>query len=285
MSLASRRTFLKTAGAAAAVAAGAGKLSAKPFHLPLGLELYSVRAMLPTDLDGTLAKVRAAGYLEVEAAQYYSYSAARWRKAFDDAGVKCISGHWVLQDMLDKPEEHIEFAHRLGMKYLVSPAAAHRKAGVKGPLNLDDWRYSAEKMNVVGEKVKSAGLIYCYHNHNPEFGKEDGVMFYDELLRLTDPKLVSFELDCGWVASAGIDPAVYLSKSPERFPLLHVKDMVKGDNGEYHSCILGKGVVNYRPILRAATGSKHYYIEQEEFDRDIMESLRQDVEYMRKLDL
>ena len=284
MTHASRRTFLKTATAAAALAATT-KLEAKPFPLPIGLELYSVRSMLPTDLDGTLAKVRAAGYLEVETAQYYTYSAKQWRAAFDKAGLKCPSGHWVLQDMIDSPDEHIEFAHTLGMKYLVSPAAAHRAKGAKGPLKLDDWRYSAEKMNSVGEKVKSAGLTFCYHNHNPEFGKEDGVMFYDELLRLTDPKLVSFELDCGWVASAGIDPAVYLKKSPHRFPLLHVKDMVKGDNGEYHSCILGTGVVDYRPILRAATGSTHYYIEQEEFDRDIMESLRMDADYMRKLNV
>ena len=51
-----------------------------------------------------------------------------------------------------------------------------------------------------------------------------------------------------------------------------------------HSAIMGRGVVDYRPILRAATGLKHYFIEQEEFDMDIIESLRLDAEYMKKLD-
>jgi sugar phosphate isomerase/epimerase len=68
-------------------------------------------------------------------------------------------------------------------------------------------------------------MTFGYHNHGPEFGSEGGVVFYDELLRLTDPKLVIFEMDCGWVFAAGRNPVDYLSKTPERFPLLHVKDM------------------------------------------------------------
>jgi sugar phosphate isomerase/epimerase len=67
--------------------------------------------------------------------------------------------------------------------------------------------------------------------------------------------------------------------------MLHVKDMVKGANGQYHSTVMGRGVVDYRPILRAATGLKHYFIEQEEFDIDPIEAIRLDADYMRKLDV
>jgi sugar phosphate isomerase/epimerase len=77
----------------------------------------------------------------------------------------------------------------------------------------------------------------------------------------------------------------YLSKTPERFPMLHVKDMAKGENGAMHSTVMGRGVIDYKPILRAATGLKHYFIEQEEFDLDAIEALKLDAEYMRKLDL
>ena len=90
-------------------------------------------------------------------------------------------------------------------------------------------------------------------------------------------------MDCGWVFAAGRNPVDYLSKTPERFPLLHVKDMVRGVDGTFHSTVMGRGVMDYRPILRAATGLKHYFIEQEEFDMDPMEALRLDAEYMRKL--
>jgi sugar phosphate isomerase/epimerase len=92
-------------------------------------------------------------------------------------------------------------------------------------------------------------------------------------------------MDCGWVAAAGRNPVDYLGKTPERFPLLHVKDMVKGANGEFHSTVMGRGGVDYKPILRAATSLKHYYIEQEEFDMDTMEALRLDADYMKKLEL
>ena len=92
-------------------------------------------------------------------------------------------------------------------------------------------------------------------------------------------------MDCGWVHAAGRDPVEYLKKSPERFPLLHVKDVAKLPSGEFQSSILGMGTLDYKPILHAATGLKHYFIEQEEFDRDIIESLRLDADYMRKLDL
>jgi hypothetical protein len=60
---------------------------------------------------------------------------------------------------------------------------------------------------------------------------------------------------------------------------------VKGANGQFHSTVMGRGVVDYRPILCAATSLKHYYIEQEEFDIDVMEALRLDADYMKKLEL
>jgi sugar phosphate isomerase/epimerase len=130
--------------------------------------------------------------------------------------------------------------------------------------------------------VKAAGMTFGVHNHTPEFATEDGVLVYDELLKRTDPKLVIFEMDCGWVTAAGRNPVDYLSKYPHRFPLMHVKDMVREADGKYHSVVMGQGIVNYHPILRAATGLKHYFIEQEEFKGDPMTELREDADYMHK---
>ena len=286
MSFTSRRTFLKASGAAvAATCVSVGRLNAAPLRIPIGLQLYSVRELLPKDFDGTLRKVREAGYTEVEAAGYYDRTAAEFRKAMDKAGLRCVSTHHPLGVLWPRLDELIEYGHALGVDYIVSPSAMHRDPAAKGPLTLDDWRWSAGEFNRIGEKVKAAGMTFGVHNHIPEFGSEGGVVFYDELLRLTDPKLVVFEMDCGWVAATGRNPVDYLSKTPERFPLLHVKDMARGADGKFHSTVMGRGVVDYRPILRAATGLKHYFIEQEEFDMDPIKALRLDAEYMRKLDL
>ena len=274
-----------TAAVAAAAGAGSIRLAAKALGLPIGLQLYSVRELLPKDFDGTLAKVRAAGYTEVEAAGYYDRTAVDFRNAMDKAGLRCTSTHHPLALLQAHQDELIEYGHTLGLEYIICPWPRRRDPALTGELTLDDWRWVAGELNRIGEKVKAAGMIFGYHNHGPEFGSEGGVVFYDELLRLTDPKLVCFELDCGWAGAAGQKPEKYLAKSPERFPLLHVKDMVKGANGEFHSTVMGRGVVDYKPILRAATSLKHYYIEQEEFDMDIIESLRLDAEYMKKLEL
>jgi len=287
MSLTSRRTFLKASAAAAATTATARRLAAAPLSLPIGLQLYSVRNLLPKDFDGTLHQLSAAGYKEVEAAGYFNKTAAEFRHAMDQAGLRCISAHHTLVQLRSQLDELIEFGHTLGLEYIIcsSSGGVHRDPTAKGDLTLDDWRYVAGEFNRIGEKLKSAGITFGMHNHVPEFAVENGVLVYDELLRLTDPKLVVFEMDCGWVTAAGHNPVDYLSRAPERFPLLHVKDMTREADGKFHSVVMGTGVANYAPILRAATELKHYFIEQEEFVGDTMTELREDAEYMRKLDV
>jgi len=282
-----RRDFVRLGTGAAAVLASAGRLGAAPLNKPIGLQLYSVRDLLPRDFEGTLEQLSAAGYKEVEAAGYYNKSAKEFRRAMDQAGLRCISGHYTLSLLRTQLDEEIEYAHGLGLEYMIcsSSGGVHRDPKAKGEPTLDDWRYIAGEFNRVGEKLKAAGITFGVHNHTPEFAVIDGVLVYDELLRLTDPKLVVFEMDCGWVTAAGHNPVDYLTKTPERFPLLHVKDMTREPGGGYHSVVLGTGVINYAPILRAATGLKHYFIEQEEFAGDPMTELREDAAYMRKLDL
>lgn len=287
MTNASRRTFLKNTGAAAAVLAGSRLLAADPAKLPIGLQLYSVRNLLPHDFEGTLRQLYLAGYREVEAAGYYDKTAGEFRDAMDHAGLRCVSSHLTLSVLRDKLDESIAYAHTLGLDYIIcsSSGGVHRDPKAKGDLTLDDWRYVASEFNRIGEKVKAAGMTFGVHNHIPEFAVFSGVTVYDELLRLTDPKFVVFEMDCGWVTAAGHNPLDYLSKTPERFPLMHVKDMARQTDGKFHSVVLGQGIPDYAPILRAATGLKHYFIEQEEFTRDPIESLRADADYMRKLNL
>jgi sugar phosphate isomerase/epimerase len=280
----SRRTFLKTTGAVAAAAALAGtRLKAAPLKMPIGLQLYTVRDLLPKDFDGTLAKVKTAGYSVVEAAGYYHKPAKDFKAAMDKAGLRCVSTHHPMFELVPRLDEFIEYGKVLGLQFIVCPSPMRRDPKLKGELDLADWRWVAGELNKIGEKVKAAGMTFGYHNHGPEFGKQDGVVFYDELIRLTDPKLVSFEMDCGWVFAAGRNPLDYLSKMPERFPLLHVKDVEHEASGEYRSHVLGTGKMDYAPIIRAAKGLKQYFVEQEEFDIDPIEAIKQDADYMKKL--
>jgi sugar phosphate isomerase/epimerase len=287
MTISSRRSFLKASGAlAAAACVGGERLMAAPLRLPIGLQLYSVRNLLPKDFEGTLRQLAAAGYKEVEAAGYFDKTAADFGNALNKAGLKCVSTHHQLTQLKTQFDQLIEYGQALGLEYIIcSWAGVHRDPTRKGDLNLDDWRYVADQFNAIGAKVKGAGMTFGYHNHVVEFGTENGVVFFDELLKRTDPKLVVFEMDCGWVVGGGHNPVEYLSKFPERFPLLHVKDMVKEPDGKLRNVVMGKGFIDYKPIFRAATGLKHYFIEQEEFEGDPMTELREDADFMKKLDV
>ena len=288
MGLASRRTFLKATGAiAAAACVDAHPLTARTLRLPVGLELYSVRNILPKDFDGTLHQVRAAGYTVVEAAGYFDHTAPEVRKSMDAAGLRCVSAHYNLALLESQLDSIIEFAKTLGLEYVIcsSSGGMHRDSAAQGVQTLDDWRWIAGEFNRIGAKVKAAGMTLGVHNHTPEFATIDGVLVYDELLKLADPNLVIFEMDCGWVWASGHNPVDYLSKTPERFPLLHIKDMVHGADGKIHMPVLGKGNIDYAPILRAATRTKYYFVEQEQFDIDPIEELKQDAEYMQNLKL
>lgn len=281
----SRRTFLKAAGAiSAATCAGTERLFARTLSLPVGLQLYTVRELLAKDFDGALVQLKAAGIQDTEAAGYYNRTAAEFKKSLDNAGLTIGSTHHPLNQLLGHEDYFIEYAHDLGLEYIVCPSLRHRDPHAKGDLKLDDYRWACDQLNRIGESVKKAGMTFGYHNHRAEFESENGVIYYDEMLKLCDPELVVFEMDCGWVYAAGVNPVKYLEESPERFPLLHVKDMLVEPNGVVHSPVMGKGRLNIPAVLRAATGLKRYYIEQEEFiGVDPMEAVREDAAYMRQV--
>ena len=86
-----RRDFLKTSGVVAAAACAGVRLKADPLPFPIGLQLYSVRNLLPKDFDGTLHQLSAAGYKEVEAAGYFNKTAPEWKLAMDQAGLRWIA--------------------------------------------------------------------------------------------------------------------------------------------------------------------------------------------------
>lgn len=289
-----RREFLHTTALlTASTFLDSRPLLASPFGLPLGLQLYSVRDLLPADYQGTLKQVAAAGYKEVEAAGFFHHTAYEVKSDMRAAGLRCVSAHYSLADLQPRLKEIIAFHRELGVHFIIC-ASPHAKDPVSakggGPLTLDDWHWNAEQFNTMGEKVKAAGMQFGYHNHVAEFHKLDGVTPYDELLRLTHPDLVTFEMDCGWVSVGGGDPAEYLRQHPTRISMLHVKDFKRSDHpaslsAPPQAAELGQGTVDFKAIFEAAHRKyiKHYFVEQEEFNIPAFEALKIDADYMKNL--
>jgi sugar phosphate isomerase/epimerase len=298
----SRRNFLKTASASVAFAAACADapwLMANPLGFPLGLQLYSVRDLLPNDYEGTLRQLSAMGYREVEAAGFFGRSASDVKQVMEQVGLHCVSAHYSYADLAPHLDDVIQFGEALGLEYIIcaspgfphgSPAKSEDKKVAREAMTLEDWRWNAEQFNRLGERVNAAGIKFGYHNHTAEFRAVNGVVIYDELLRLTDPAKVTMEMDCGWVIVGGKNPVDYLKRYPMRFSMLHVKDFkLSGEPGSDvdppPSAELGRGSIDYRPIFLAAKKAniKHAFIEQEQYDMPAMAALKIDAEYMKAL--
>lgn len=293
----SRRDFLKTG--TAALLYGSTLLrtstleaedSTKYLNLPLGIQLYSVRRQLPTDYEGTLKQIAALGYREVEAAGFYNHSASQVKQAMQQAGLHCVSAHYSYNDLNGHVDEIVEFMKVIGSRYIICSYPGHH--GGQGPtFTLDEWRWNAGEFNKFGKKISAAGLKFGYHNHTMEFQKVGGMVPYDELMRLTDPEYVTMEMDLGWVTVGGGNPIELLHRYAARISMLHVKDfkpfkVPQSIENPPTATALGQGSIDYRPIFVAAaqTGHiKHCFVEQEEYNMPVMQELKIDAEYMRKL--
>ena len=203
MELFSRRRFVQSAVALL----GSQAAWALPVQVPIGLQLYSVGEDLQKDVPGTLRQLKIIGYKQVETAGLAGLTAKAFRAQLDIAGLVCPSSHLQINGKEMGPL--FDDAHALGAKYVVSSALLPPKTG--NP-TLEDYRAMADKLNDLGRQASQAGLQYAYHNHNFEFRKLDGDKIgYDVLLKQTDPKLVAFELDCGWMVAAGYSPVDYFA--------------------------------------------------------------------------
>lgn len=292
----SRRKFLvDTAGAATAAAAIAALprwAAANPLGLPIGLQLYVVNGDMQKDAASTVKKVAEIGYKEVEPAGFGSLKTAKeLRKALDDNGLKCPSAH--LQFRMDALNATFDDAHELGCVYatasvprmLILPpmrmdisamSAEDRQAAMakmrqimRAPMTADDFKRLAEAENKVGEAAKAAGLKFAVHNHTMEFVPVDGMLGYDYLITHTEPSLVTFETDCGWMVVAGSNPVDFVNRYPGRIRMLHIKDFLKpapgSDPERPLGCELGQGFVDTKAILEGMRGKgiEHYFVEQE----------------------
>jgi sugar phosphate isomerase/epimerase len=270
---------------------------------PIGLELYTVGAELDKDFDGTLRQIAAIGYKEVETGVSPKRKAADVKKSLHDAGLGCRALHVGMGGM----EEALPYATEIGARYVISSVTLPKapepgKFDVKAmmaqlaALNLDDYKTIAARCNEMGEQANKAGLQFGYHNHNFEFKPQaGGEIGYDVILRETNPSLVKFELDCGWMAAAGHDPVTYLKKYPKRYRLLHIKDFqptAAPSTGLEESvrpkpAELGRGHIDYKPIFAAAknTEVELYYVEQEPpfTTTPAMEAIKIDYEYLHAM--
>lgn len=263
MTAKNRREFLTLLGAAAVAAASGCTAAAAPRRKlsRIGLQLYTVRDQMQADLPGTLARVAAAGYKEVEFAGYFGRSPAEIRDLLARNSLTSPSTHVPIQMMRGDWQKTLDFARQLGHQWVVIPWLPEEERG-----NLDSWKRIAAELNAGGRAARDAGLRVGYHNHDFELQPIPGsppAIPLEVLITETDPALVDFELDLYWLTKGGADPVSYFNRFGKRFPLVHVKDS-KGAP-EHTMTEVGSGSIDFRRIFAAGdkAGIRHYFVEHD----------------------
>lgn len=303
-----RRTFLKTSGA---VAAASLLLSKNAFAAgapravlpPPGIQLFTFFNTIDADVAGTLKKIAAIGYKEIESAfskkgGYYGMKPKAFAQQVRDLGMSWKSHHVLgaqfkmpantkpildadgkpltiplMRNLKENMQQLVDEAAEGGVDYLVC---------ANTPIEtLDAVHSSIAVLNQTGEACKKAGIGFAYHNHDAEFRAVEGKVPYDLFLSDTDAALVKMELDIAWATKGGADPVVLFTQHPGRFPLWHLKDL---DATQETILPLGAGTINYSRIFQnsAAAGLQHIFIEHD-MPADPFASITASMVYLKRL--
>jgi sugar phosphate isomerase/epimerase len=285
----SRRKFLQQAamlsvgGALLSNSSWANSFAASAKLSAPGIQLFTLFNEMDMDTVGTLKKVAAAGYKNIESAfskqgGFYGKKPKEFKALLSDMGMEWRSHHVigapfkmpanakipngpdgkpitipVMKNLQDNSQELIDQVAEAGIPYIVC-----------ANINIESGDYiksSAETLHRAGEQAKKAGIQLAYHNHATEFDKTDGIVSYDYFTSQISADLLKLELDLGWVFKAGKDPVEIFKNNEGRFPLLHVKDMTTA--GEIVP--FGEGAYNFKETFKNVdiAGMQYFFLEQD----------------------
>jgi sugar phosphate isomerase/epimerase len=253
----------------------------------IGLQLYSLRAQLQTNIPATLDEIKSWGITNVELAGTYNLTPEQFKAQLDERGFNAFSGHFPYARLRDDIEGVARDAQILGLKYVGCAWIPHDD---NKPFDEKTCREAAAVFNQAGAALAKHGMKFFYHAHGYEFQPfQDGTLF-DLLMRETDPKFVNFQMDVFWIVHPGQNPVALLQKYPKRWLLMHLKGMrestptgiLTGHSAVTNDVAVGTGKIDYAPILQAAKkiGIKWYIIEDESPLSE--QQIPQSVAYLKK---
>jgi len=251
-----------------------------------GLQLYSLRNQFTKNAPGTMAKVKAMGFRDVEMAGTYGLSFPELMKLLAQNELNVVSFGADFDKLQKNPQSVIDEARSYGAKYIVCFWVPHTGDN----FTVEDADRAAEVFNAAGRIISGHGLLFCYHPHGYEFSPYKEGTLFDYLMSKLDSRYVHLELDIFWIKQAGQDPLALLKKYANRFVLVHLKDRKKGThnttNGQGDvetNVVLGTGDIGVAEIMKEARklGIKHYFIEDE--SSRVEEQLPKSLEYLKSL--
>jgi sugar phosphate isomerase/epimerase len=281
-----RRGFLHAMAGGAGLAALGSRAWTATKKIPFGLQLYSLRHQLEKDVPGTLAKVKAMGFDDVETAGTYGLSVDAFAAALKKAGLSARSGHFPYERFRDDAAGVLRDAKTLGASFVACAWIPH-----EGTFSREHVQKAADVFNGAARAARAQGLRFAYHLHGYEFRPSPEGTLFDALVAQTAKDGVNFEVDVLWARAGGVDPAQLIEKLAGRVPLTHLKDMRKGTTytspvsslPDDTNVVLGTGVIDFPAILKASqkAGVEIHFLEDEH--PDSLAQLPRSLKYLRGL--
>lgn len=249
---------------------------------PISYQLYSSRNFPP--LFAQFPELKAFGYDAIEPwLPAYEADAAAFRRALDDAGLKCHCFHMPLKGLIEEPQRFIDIALTTGATAMIPPYVAPEERGTTA----DYWRDLGKKLGEGADRVASQGLKVAWHNHDFEFWPlADGSRPIDLIFEGAGTD-VWFEIDCGWITRAGADPAAELAKFADRIIAVQMKDMApRGTTEDDGWAATGDGIIDWAklvPLFRR-TKAEHIVTEHDN-PSDWRRFAKRSIDHIRALGL
>ena len=237
------------------------------FAQEVGIQLYSLRNQFKNDVPSTLQLIKSWGIDKIEGGENtYGLSEKRFIKLLDETGLDVVSVGTNLDELRKNPQKTIDRAKAFGAQYAMCPWIPHNG----NDFTIEDVKNATRIFNAAGKLLKEAGVQLVYHPHGYEFRPyEEGTLF-DYMAK--NAEHFAFEMDIYWVAHGGEDPLRLFESYPGKFPLMHLKEMKKGVQGNdsghddvENNVVLGDGQLDMKAILQAAKkqGVQYMFIEDE----------------------
>ena len=279
---------------------------------PVGLQLYTLGNLMTTDPKGTLQKLMAIGYKELESAgsqkgNFYGYTPKEFAAMVKEAGMQWRSAHvggapFTIEQIMKmaKTAEDSARIQKMAEQFKNMPKMLNLKenyqqladSAAEGGLTylvcssipvsaLDEIKTAVDVFSKTGEACKKNGVQFAYHNHTTEFDEVEGHRPFDYILANTDKELVKMELDLAWATKAKQDPVELFKLHPGRFPLWHVKDL---DKNTMNPAEVGTGVVDFKRIFDNAkeSGMKYFFVEQDQAPQPL-QNVTNSFNYLNKI--
>jgi len=258
------------------------------FTYPIGVQTYTFRKHFPNGIEKTLDEIKSLGFTEIEGNLPIGITAGDYKKLCDTKGLSIPSTGAEFDELVKDPIAVVNRAKILGAKFVMCAWIPH----ARNEFTLENAKNAVQVFNAAGKILSENGLTLCYHEHGYEFYPyQDGTLL-DYIIKSTDPKYVSFEMDVLWVMHGGGAemPVSLLNKYPGRFKLMHLKDLKKGVQGNLsggtpaeNDVPVGMGQGNWKEIIRLAKkyGVVHCFIEDE--SNHEMENVPLSLSYLKSL--